>query len=1065
MNPGASVKTSFRLGGFALILFATGASALIYQVVWMREFRLVFGGSTAASAAVLSAFMGGLGIGALALGRFADRHPNPLRLYAILEFGTAGLAALTPLLLIAANGVYAAVGAGDLGSGAVTVMRVLMAVLVVGLPAFLMGGSLPAAARAAETDADPSRRALALLYGVNAVGAVAGVALATFWMIESLGQRGTLWLACAVNAAVAIVPWIASKSATGSPRQEPINSSIEIGPNPASAPLPLVLGAAAITGFVFFLMELVWYRMLTPLLGGTTFSMGLILCIALAGLGAGGGAYALLRKTTKASLPLFAFTCVLEATFLSLPLLLGDWLAITSELLRPLGALGFFGHVLGWTAITGIVVFPAALVAGFQFPLLIALLGQGRRNIGRDTGLAYAFNTFGAISGALGGGFGLLPLLSAPGAWRLSIVVMLALGGIVWLTLITRREHRKVVGLALPTFSLFFTVFALLALHATGPTSAWRHSGIGAGRAAFPQAAHPNEIKNWANTIRRSVVWETDGVESAVSIANASGDEFVINGKGDGRAREDADRQVMSGLLGGLLHGDVKSGLVVGLGTGTTAGWLAEIPSVEQLDVVELEPKVLDVARLLAPVNRGVMDNPKVRIHTGDAREKILTTGKRYDLILSEPSNPYRAGVASLFTREYYQAAASKLKEGGLFLQWTQTYEIDAHTFRLVVATLRSVFPEIQIWEMSYGDVLFIASSQPVGLDADKLRNAIAEEPFRSALMAAWRVDTVEGIFARFIGDTKLASQIAASGDGRINSDDRNYLEFAFARTLGNNYPGGFQTRTLREAALRTSTHRPEVTGRPIDWSKVADNQVAMATALGFSTLVESQLSPAQQIRYAAWRKGAVGSLREAFLIWSSGAGEPTSPGELSLVAEILADQGDDRAEPYVDALRALLPGEADLIKARLRWRQGRLDEAAQNLEVGLRFCRTDPWVQPTVLERSLGVLEQIVAADPQRYGERLRTLLEAPFSVHLANDLRRRILLRVSQYMDLTSKGEWTIAALLDLEPHVPWNASFLALREKTYREHSHPNAAQALRDLRAYQSAASPAEIVRSK
>src|SRR6185503_3885080 len=183
----------------------------------------------------------------------------------------------------------------------------------------------------------------------------------------------------------------------------------------------------------------------------------------------------------------------------------------------------------------------------------------------------------------------------------------------------------------------------------------WRHSGIGAGRTPPEVIANVNALRGWKLGVRREIEWDGDGVESSVALAlDQTGYSFIVNGKSDGSARGDAGTQVMLGLLAALRVPQPKSALVIGLGTGSTAGWLAAIPGMERVDAVELEPLVLNVARACATVNHDAMNNPKLHVSIGDARETLLTTKTRYDVIASEPSNPFRAGIASLFTAEYY---------------------------------------------------------------------------------------------------------------------------------------------------------------------------------------------------------------------------------------------------------------------------------------------------------------------------------------------------------------------------------------------------------------------------
>lgn len=742
------------------MLFGSGFCALVYQVAWMREFRLIFGVSTMASAAVLAIFVAGLGAGSLLLGPRADRHQQPLALYSRLELLIAATTAATPILLAAVRYLY--VGAGGtvaLGPVAGTGLRLALSVLVLGAPTFLMGGTLPAAARAAASDGDARRQTTALLYGVNTLGAVSGAFVTGFFLLEIFGTRRTLWLACLVNVLVAVT---AQRMARALSATETAPAVSEAQHRPAQAPPRFVLAAAGIAGFVFFLMELVWYRMLGPILGGTVFTFALILSVALLGIGIGGALYAFAHAERPASLAGFAATCLLEAVALAVPYALGDRIAVLAIVLRPLGNVAlFWGHVLGWTVLCSLVVLPAAIVAGFQFPLLIALLGQGRARLGRHVGLAYAWNTGGAILGSLAGGFGLLPLLGAPGVWRLMVLALVATG-IAALAVWARRAQALRGSVVTVLASLAALVVGLLA--SQGPTSFWRHSGIGAGRGP-DLLADPNMLRSTVRYYGRNVLWETDGVESTVALGSVGPSlAFIINGKNDGSARGDADTMIMSGLVGALIHPDPRRSLVIGLGTGSTAGWLAAVPTMERTDVVELEPQVLRVARDCAAVNRGVLSNQRVHVTLGDAREVLLVSREKYDVVFSEPSNPYRAGVASLFTREYYEGVAKRLAPGGIFLQWIQSYEVDTATMASVYATLHTVFPAVETWQVSPGDLLLLASREPVVIDVPRLRARLAAEPLHSVVRAVWQVTDVEGFLGWHLGNSTFGAEMAERG-------------------------------------------------------------------------------------------------------------------------------------------------------------------------------------------------------------------------------------------------------------------------------------------------------------
>src|SRR5439155_1582800 len=349
----------------------------------------------------------------------ADRARSPLRLSADLGAGVAVAAAATPRLLAVVARLYFLLGGtAVLGLAGATVLRLALAAVVLGLPAVLMGGTLPAAVRAVERGADAGRRRTGLLYGANTLGAVGGSLYATFLALELLGTNLTVWSASLLNLVLALAARLLAARA-GAPAVAP-RESTEPAPA-AAAPVALVLVAAAAVGFAFL--------------------------------------------------------------------------------------------VVVWLAVTMVVVLPAAVVAGYQFPLLVGLLGAGERRVGREVGLAYASNTLGAIVGSLAGGFGLIPLLTAPGAWRAVVLVLVALGAACLLQAL-RGGAAALRGGLVP---LGLGLASVLLCLADGPTAFWRHSAIGAGRIEASFTA-PNDLRRLLDERRRRIVWEADGIESAVAL-------------------------------------------------------------------------------------------------------------------------------------------------------------------------------------------------------------------------------------------------------------------------------------------------------------------------------------------------------------------------------------------------------------------------------------------------------------------------------------------------------------------------------------------------------------------
>lgn len=1041
------------------LLFGSGLCALVYQTVWLRELRLVFGASTPASAAVLAIFMGGLGFGGLILGKRAEREKKPLAFYGRLEAAIALLALLSPLLLAVVRSSYFALGgAPALGETGAQLARLALATLVLGLPTFLMGGTLPAATRAYMTDRDFSRKRLATLYGLNTLGGMFGVLLPTFVLFEAWGIRGTLFAAALLNAVIAI---LAIRSARPVPVTSAINTdeivrdaagrgARENGGSGGKAvgaslpPAPLVLAALAITGFAFLMMELVWYRMLGPLLGGSTYTFGLILAVVLAGIGAGGVLYSIANR--KPSLALFGLTCGLESLAIALPFVWGDGLAIEVVKLMsgngPAAVLSFGGRVWIWTVATTLVVLPASIVTGFQFPLLIALLGRGRAQVGRQVGLGYAWNTVGGIAGALAGGFGMITLLGAVRVWMGSAILLSALAVATLLFSAIRKECEQTRALA----GLLAATLSAVALIATdGPTAVWRHAPIGAGRAKL-ETTTPNAIKSFENRVRRGIVWEAEGRESGVALQTGVSLAFLINGKSDGSARLDAPTQVMYGMLGGLIHAKPERALVIGLGTGSTAGWLAKIPTMQRVDVAELEPAIREVAVRCAAVNEEALANEKVNVFWGDGREMMLTAREPYDLIASEPSNPYRAGIASLFTQEFYESVGSSLADRGLFLQWVQAYEVDEQTLATIYATLSDVFPYVETWQTKVSDLLLICSNQPIDYGTGAMRARLADEPFRSAVSNSWGVLDLEGVFAHYVANDRFPAYMTARHDAPVNTDDRPAIEFGFARTAGRQ--GLFTINDLRVAALGEGMSRPQHILGTLDGTRIMEE---------FATLYAwEEITPPEQegmprdpyLRARALRAYLEGDKRTAIEVWRQQSAEPQGYVHALMLADLLATAGDSTSRVWIDRIKPINKGSALLLLSKLAWAEKRPDEAVRLLAESLLLYRTDPWPW-TFLMKDAFTFAQRVAAAYEPGAQQIYDALRVPFAVELLEDLRRTALVNVGPSVSPELGAE----AIAVWEPHVPWEKAFLSLRSERYDFVNHPLATHARLDLEEFE------------
>jgi hypothetical protein len=427
-------------------------------------------------------------------------------------------------------------------------------------------------------------------------------------------------------------------------------------------------------------------------------------------------------------------------------------------------------------------------------------------------------------------------------------------------------------------------------------------------------------------------------------------------------------------------------------------------------------------------VNQDVMHNPKVHVTIGDAREVLLTTPRRYDIVFSEPSNPYRAGIASLFTREYYEAIAARLEAGGLFLQWVQAYNVDAQAVRTIFATLATVFPVVETWELAASDLLIVGAREPIVYDVGKLRTRIAEEPYRTALASAFRAVDVEGLLGHYVARSSMARTLRDAEHGHLNTDDRTLVEFGFARTASDK--GSLSSADIRRAARARGEHRPADVVGDLDYARVDDEWTAFLTAEEDQDSPFDDGSADQRTRAKALGQYLSDQPAQAVATWRSQPRPPNGPTEIAAVAEAMASTADDWAHPLIQRLRALEPTEAELVLARLLIRQKKPKEAADAIERGFALHHTDVWPWPVISRHAFDTLEEIAGLDPSLAPRLYRAIL-SPLPAYVQEDRRIQALLSLAQHHTV---GVPCADTLRLVEPHVPWTEDLLTWRARCY-------------------------------
>lgn len=693
-----------------LLFFCSGATALIYEVLWSKHLALLLGSTVQAQTVVLAVFMGGLALGNRSFGRRADTAANPLALYGKLELAIGLYAFFFPLLHRVADHLFIRAGAPLLDRP--TALLALKAALSVGLllgPTILMGGTLPLIAAWLSRRGADAGRLSARFYSVNSLGAVCGAWLAGFVLVQAMGMTASLQLTALVNMALGL-------TALGLARQ-PQSTSPPIPVEVVAAPAAtaritnyssLSLALVALTGAVSMGLEVLAARSLVLIFGASLQAFAIVLMAFILGIGLGGAVMAAPRTRGWKSETVMMTLLISAALWIGLLVAGADqWVEFYRWVKTGLARTetGYTFHQCFSGAMSLVVLGGPAGLLGAVLPLGIRELPPSTSELGRGVGRLLTWNTIGAVAGTLVTGFVLMPGLGLRGAF-----LTLALGLCLAAWLLARQLRRSGPELAAGT------VAAALMLTAAFGGEPWRHllsSGVFRLRETELRknlVAHRQQhvkIHFYEDAADASVAVEQgDGVETSDQLM------LRINGKPDATSRGDLATQFLLGHLPMLARPESQDIFVLGFGSGVTAGALLGHP-VKQIVVAENCAPVLRAAKLFAPWNRGVFTNRLARIVNEDARTLLKLSPQRYDIIISEPSNPWMVGVGSVFSREFYELCASRLKDGGIMTQWFHVYEMHDGIAALVFHTFASVFPNMEIWDPGTGDLILLGSQKP----------------------------------------------------------------------------------------------------------------------------------------------------------------------------------------------------------------------------------------------------------------------------------------------------------------------------------------------------------------
>jgi spermidine synthase len=699
---------------------ASGACALIYEVVWFKLFAQAWGSSALALAMVVACFLGGLGIGAWLGGRWAARARSALRAYALCELAIGALALALPSALAwlhsaAAPSLVALTDRPALLAAA----RLALTFAVLALPCALMGATLPLLIELFERSRRSLGTATAWLYAANTLGASAGAALAGFLFLPNLGLNGTNLLAAILNLAVATLAIAAARS--GETVRPAAPAVAEPGPAPFES-APRATAAAVLSGMAALALQIVWSRQACLLLGGSTYSYAMVVAVFLAGLAAGS---LLARAWMALGTPPQVLMAVGALCIVGFGLLgqeLAPWLA------RLIGSARFMrSQELSNAAISAgslaMLELGATAGMGLFLPALVAHRGGGARGAGS----LVAWNTLGALLGAVLTGLLAFPRLGLFATGRLALGVYAILPFLAGVR--QSGGDRASTDPRLQRWPLASALLGLAALAWTWHAPNQLRLNFGMYWYGVPLSANLSEDYK--------PLYFEEGASANVMVLEklrdvrptpegySPGRHLLVraNGKIDASNHGDMGMQLALAYFPRMLHPQAKDTFVIGLGSGTTAGASGLFPQA-RVTVAEIEPAMVEAARYFSEYNHDPHDNPNVRIVLDDGRGWLMGTNQTFDLILSEPTNPWIAGVSNLFTRQFYELVRARLNAGGVFAQWVQTYCFTQRDYARVAGTVLEVFPYAMVWRINLGDTLLMAWKDPVVWDARRLDEA-----------------------------------------------------------------------------------------------------------------------------------------------------------------------------------------------------------------------------------------------------------------------------------------------------------------------------------------------------
>jgi len=736
-----SIFVNVRWG---ILAFFSGMAALIYQTLWVKQLSLVVGVEVYAVTTGVAAFFVGLALGSFWFGHISERMAKPALLLAGLEGAIALLGPLATFFLSHSAALFVRL------HGAVGFFAWALPFLLVGVPAVLMGGTLPALLRATAPDDSRLGMACGSLYAANTAGAIGGVLVAVFLCIPAFGVIGAGLAAAVLNLLVVSIALFCSSDIKAS--QPHLQSASE----PLSSMARTVVILYGLAGGVALGYEVVWSQAIVQFLSTRTYAFAIMLATYLLGLSLGAALYA--RIADRIKNPGQSFGLLIAAAgicSLLLFALVGNWLDQwqygAAELAYQVTDNRLVLVCARFTAAALVLILPPTLFLGAAFPAAVRLIARSRL-IGADFGMVAAWNTAGGVGGTLITGFVLVPALGLIRTLSLLALAVVLIGAAAVVYRSATVRSYSVAG------GLLAIVILLAAFTPTDKLGRMLAQDRGGRLIFYDESAEGTvavlEQKSTNRTFRRLYI---QGVSN-------SGDTLP------------SQRYMrLQGLLPLIIHnGTPRSALVIGLGTGITAGSLLNYPLVHR-ECAELVPAAVKAAALF----NGNLDSPadsRLALHIGDGRHYLLATKQRFDLITLEPPPPSARGVVNLYSTDFYELARSRLAPGGILAQWWPITTQNEEDSQAMMQSILDVFPYVTVWTTDIYEMMVLGSMQPMELDAEQIKTRFEFPGVKKALTEVG-ISNPSELLATFVMGRDGLENFA--GTAKPVTDNRPRIEYA----------------------------------------------------------------------------------------------------------------------------------------------------------------------------------------------------------------------------------------------------------------------------------------------